>query len=101
MTKKHVTIVHVKSRAAQAKLVRQIMPTESPAYTPPVKMSTLALARHYLGTRLKEGDDCFRLDGSPSSLAAVMRAANRVMHEQGIPQLAVNPAWLYAPPPPE
>ena len=103
MTNRQVTVVHVKSKLAQAKLVRQLQPlkaaAEAPGYPPPTKMSPLALARHRLGARLGEDENGFRLDGRRVNLACVMRETNRLLHEQGVPQLTTNPAWVYVPAP--
>lgn len=99
---RHVTVVRIPKKA-QAKLVQQLRPLKAPAeqpdYTPRGRQNPLALAGHVLGGRLGENADSLLLDGQGANLDRVMRAANQVLHERGLPQITLHPAWRYDPPP--
>lgn len=93
-----VTVVHVLSKKAQAKLVEQLQPiqaaAEKPNDQPAGKPNPLATAMHHLGSRFGERGDTFYLDGRPVNLADVMRETNRLRAGQGLPQLDANPSWV-------
>ena len=81
------------------KLVEQLRPIKAPAeqphYQPAPRLSPLAVAAAQLRGRLEERGDAFRLDGRPVNLADVMRETNRLLAEQGLEQVAANPAWVW------
>lgn len=67
-------------------------PTRQPRYEE--RDNPLAVARWILGTRLTETPGCFVLDGTPATLATVMKAANRALLAADRKQITVNPVWV-------
>lgn len=62
------------------------------------KPNPLAVAQHWLGTRLTErrlpdGSLGYFLDGTPADLTRLMRETNRALLAHGQEQLIANPAW--------
>jgi hypothetical protein len=53
----------------------------------PAKPNPIAEAHRWLGKRLRETTDGFRLDGVPANLPSVMKATNRILKAQGIDQI--------------
>jgi hypothetical protein len=67
--------------------------TEPVIPAPKEKPNPLRLAGVWLGLRLRETPDGFRLDGVPVNLTAVMRETNRLLKAAGMEQIVCNEAW--------
>jgi hypothetical protein len=68
--------------------------TERPTFTPVIKPSPLAVAQATLGSRFGERPETLLLDGQPAKLTAIMKETNRVLKDQGLPQVDANSAWV-------
>lgn len=58
------------------------------------KISPLMTARLWLGPRLTEHGDHYRLDRTPATLDSIMRAANALMKEAGVKQRDECERWV-------
>mgnify|MGYP003394990051 FL=1 len=54
----------------------------------------LELALIHLGRRFEDKNNRFYLDGQECGLNAVIRATNRVLARNDMPQISNNPAWV-------
>ncbi len=68
--------------------------TEKPTYTPPQKLNPIVVAAHWLSGRFEERPAGYYLDGQPAKLNRIMRETNRLLKENGQPQIGTNPTWL-------
>jgi len=57
------------------------------------KPSPLAVAAHWLASRLVEKPGGYFLDGTPVSLNQLMKETNRLLAKNGLPQRLENPLW--------
>lgn len=74
-------------------------PTEKERYPGNINLdiTPLEAAKIYLGRRYHVKNGNLWLDNCPSNLNTIMKAANKVMHNMGLPQITSNPAWEYTP----
>lgn len=65
------------------------------------KPNPISVAKHYLNLihrepRLIERDGAFWLDGAPRHLNYVMQETNKLLVQDGKPQIDINPDWRVA-----
>ncbi len=70
---------------------KQVPPTRKP---PPLKVNPVRSALVVLGRRATEGDRGFAVDGRPVGVFDLIRKANAVLKEAGMPQLDACEEWV-------